>query len=77
MSQEEYKLIVEYYTKIKERLNQQLIDAYRNKAGIDVSDIIRGKIMMLQDFINLELALDSAKKLKESNNTENKEEDSK
>src|SRR5579859_500063 len=53
LNQPQAKVLEEYYFARLQDMLQELVNSPLNHKGRDVSDIIRGKIMMLQEIINM------------------------
>ena len=63
LQQPAHKLVVEYFSVKKLELQRQLDYTWINSIGRDVSDIIRGKIHMVDEFVNMETVFDRFDKL--------------
>lgn len=73
LSQPQHKVLEEYYISVLDSLKSQLVYSPVIKNGRDISDVIRGKIMMLEEILQLKNVFDKYDKLKNDvENTGNK-----
>lgn len=59
-------MLEDYYSSILKQMEFELLDRYYNRQGKDISDIIRGKILMLQQFLATRTFLEDFDKIRET-----------